>query len=108
VVPADAPPPTSLRLAMGRMLDRTALLVALCQAWEELVAPQVATHDIYHEWRSLLLTLGQPVTVIAHGDSERRFTGVAVDVTADGALVVVDDAGHSHLLDAGDVTTRLP
>jgi BirA family biotin operon repressor/biotin-[acetyl-CoA-carboxylase] ligase len=107
-VPANAPPPTSLRLEMGRMLDRTALLVALCQAWEELVAPQVAAHDIYHEWRSLLLTLGQPVTVIAHGDSERRFTGVAVDVTADGALVVVDDAGHSHLLDAGDVTTRLP
>ncbi len=107
-VPASAPPPTSLRLEMGRMLDRTALLVALCQAWEELVAPQAATHDIYHEWRSLLLTLGQPVTVIMHGDSERSFTGVAVDVTADGALVVVDDAGHSHRLDAGDVSTRLP
>lgn len=107
-VPASAPPPTSLRLEMGRMLDRTALLVALCQAWEELVDPQAATHDIYHEWRSLLLTLGQPVTVIMHGDSERSFTGVAVDVTADGALVVVDDAGHSHRLDAGDVSTRLP
>lgn len=107
-VPANAPPPTSLRLEMGRMLDRTALLVALCRAWEELVTPQDATHDIYHEWRSLLLTLGQPVMVIAHSDSERHFTGVAVDVTADGALVVVDDAGYSHLLDAGDVTTRLP
>jgi BirA family biotin operon repressor/biotin-[acetyl-CoA-carboxylase] ligase len=107
-VPANAPPPTSLRLEMGRMLDRTALLVALCQAWEELITPQAATHDIYQEWRSLLLTLGQPVTVIVHGDSERTFAGVAVDVTADGALVVVDDAGHSHLLDAGDVSTRLP
>ena len=108
VAPADAPPPTSLRLAVGRMLDRTALLVALCQAWEELVAPQPLAHNILHEWRALLLTLGQPVTVITHGEGARRFAGVAVDVTADGALVVTDDAGHSHLLDAGDVTTRLP
>lgn len=107
-VPANAPPPTSLRLEMGRMLDRTALLVALCEAWEELITPLAAVHDIYHEWRSLLLTLGQPVTVIVHGDSKRTFAGVAVDVTADGALVVVDDAGHSHLLDVGDVSTRLP
>ncbi|HAJ35314.1 MAG TPA: biotin--[acetyl-CoA-carboxylase] ligase [Chloroflexi bacterium] len=107
-VPANAPPPTSLRLEMGRMLDRTALLVALCQAWEELITPQATPHDIYHEWRSLLLTLGQPVTVITHGENERSFTGVAVDVTTDGALIVVDDAGHSHLLDAGDVSTRLP
>ncbi len=108
VVAPDAPPPTSLRLAVGRTLDRTALLVALCQAWQELVTQQAAAHDIFHEWRNLLLTLGQPVTVIAHGDSERRFAGVAVDVSADGALVVVDETGHSHLLDAGDVTTRLP
>ncbi|HQY90135.1 biotin--[acetyl-CoA-carboxylase] ligase [Caldilinea sp.] len=107
-VPADAPPPTSLHLAVGRLLDRTALLIALCQAWEELIDPQASPHDIYHEWRNLLLTLGQPVTVIAHGDSDRRFAGVAIDVTADGALIVEDNAGRSHLLDAGDVTTRLP
>jgi BirA family biotin operon repressor/biotin-[acetyl-CoA-carboxylase] ligase len=107
-VPANALPPTSLRLEMGRMLDRTALLVALCQAWEELIVPQATPHDIYHEWRNLLLTLGQPVTVIAHSEGEHSFTGVAVDVTTDGALVVVDDAGHSHRLDAGDVSTRLP
>lgn len=107
-VPANSPPPTSLRLEMGRMLDRTALLVALCQVWEEFITPRAVAHDIYQEWRSLLLTLGQPVTVVVHGENERTFAGVAVDVTADGALVVVDDAGHSHRLDAGDVSTRLP
>lgn len=107
-LPPDAPQPTSLRIATGHVLDRSALLIALCQAWEDLVAPQASAHDVYHEWRNLLLTLGQPVTVIAHGDIDRRFGGVAVDVTADGALVVMDDAGHTHLLDAGDVTTRLP
>lgn len=108
VVAPNAPPPTSLRLALGRTLDRASLLIALCQAWEELVAPHASTHDIYHEWRNLLLTLGQPVTVTFHSDSDRHLHGVAVDVTADGALVVMDEGGHSHLLDAGDVTTRLP
>lgn len=105
-VPPEAPPPTSLRLAIGRMVDRTSLLIALCHAWEDLIA--TSTHDVYQEWRNLLLTLGQPVTVLFHKDGHRQLHGVAVDVTADGALVVVDEGGRSHLLDAGDVTTRLP
>lgn len=105
-VPPEAPPPTSLRLAIGRMVDRTSLLIALCRAWEDLLLTSM--HDIYQEWRNLLLTLGQPVTVLFHRDGHRQLHGVAVDVTVDGALVVVDEAGRSHLLDAGDVTTRLP
>lgn len=109
VVPADAPPPTSLRVVVGRTIDRTALLVALCRAWEELVSPDASPHDIYHEWRNLLLTLGQPVTAHLYADhGTTKVTGRAVDVTPDGELVVVDDAGNSHVLDAGDVTTRLP
>lgn len=109
VVPADAPPPTSLRVVVGRTIDRTALLIALCRAWEELVSPDASPHDIYHEWRNLLLTLGQPVTAHLYADhGATRITGRAVDVTPDGELVVVDEAGISHVLDAGDVTTRLP
>ncbi len=109
VVPADAPPPTSLRVVVGRTIDRTALLIALCRAWEELVSPDASPHDIYHEWRNLLLTLGQPVTAHLYADhGTTKVTGRAVDVTPDGELVVVDDAGISHVLDAGDVTTRLP
>ena len=108
-VPADAPLPSSLRVVVGRPIDRTALLVALCRAWEELVSPDASPHDIYHEWRNLLLTLGQPVTAHLYADhGTLKITGRAVDVTRDGALVVVDDAGNTHVLDAGDVTTRLP
>lgn len=108
-VPADAPPPTSLRIVVGRTIDRTALLIALCRAWEELVSPDASPHDIYQEWRNLLLTLGQPVTAHLYGDHGTvRIAGRAVDVTADGELVIVDEAGNSHVLDAGDVTTRLP
>ena len=59
-----------------------------------------------------VLTLGTAIYFLAIRPpmlpEDTHFTGVAVDVTTDVALVVVDDAGHSHLLDAGDVTTRLP
>ncbi|MFZ4850905.1 MAG: biotin--[acetyl-CoA-carboxylase] ligase [Caldilinea sp.] len=106
-VPPQLPQPTSLRLAAGRQLDRTDLLVALCRAWDELSRLAEPAHDLYHEWRSLLLTLGQPVSVLLH-QSDRTLQGVALDVTMDGALLLVDEAGHLHRLDAGDVTTRLP
>lgn len=108
-VPADAPHPSSLRVVVGRTIDRTALLIALCRAWEELVSPDASPHDIYHEWRNLLLTLGQPVTAHLYADhGTHKITGTAVDVTHDGELVVVDEAGNTHVLNAGDVTTRLP
>ena len=108
-VAADAALPTSLRIVVGRTIDRTALFIALCRAWEELVSPDASSHDIYHEWRNLLLTLGQQVTAHLHADHGMlKVTGRAVDVTADGELVVVDESGNSHVLNAGDVTTRLP
>jgi BirA family transcriptional regulator, biotin operon repressor / biotin---[acetyl-CoA-carboxylase] ligase len=101
------PPPTSLRIQLGRMVDRTDLLIALGQAWEELLGPKQAEHDIYHEWRNLLYTLGQPVVARSNVDGDvQPISGTAVDVTADGELVVTDEAGVTHLLSAGDVTTR--
>lgn len=107
-VPPSAPHPTSLREYLGRPVDRSDLLIALSQIWGELIGPNQAGHDIYHEWRNLLYTLGQPVTVRSHagGNDARTITGVAVDVTPDGELVVVDDLGYTHTLSAGDVTTR--
>ena len=39
-VPPEAPAATSLRLHLGRPLDRADLLIALCGAWAELLGPQ--------------------------------------------------------------------
>lgn len=105
-VPPGAPPPTSLRLHLGRTVDRSDLLISLGQVWSELLLKQ-RSHNIYQEWRSLLYTLGQPVMVRHYGqDSEQVVTGRAVDVTMDGALVVQDDSGVAHTFGTGDVTTR--
>ena len=106
-VPATAPQPTSLLAHVGRQIDRSDLLIALGQVWNELLGPKRADHNIYQEWRSLLYTLGQPVTVRQHGQTDgRALYGTAVDVTPDGALVVTDLAGHSYTFGSGDVTTR--
>ena len=105
-VPPEAPAPTSLRLHLGRPLDRSSLLIALCTAWAELLGPQRMTHDIEQEWRNLLYTLGQPVTVRYFGESGAVLSGVAVDVTADGELMVQDDAGRTVVVSSGDVTCR--
>lgn len=106
-VPASMPSPTSLRLQLGRLVERTDLLIALGQAWEELIGPKLAEHDIFHEWRDLLYTLGQPVVAHRYANSDLPpISGTAVDVTADGELVVADESGTTHVLSAGDVTTR--
>jgi BirA family biotin operon repressor/biotin-[acetyl-CoA-carboxylase] ligase len=105
-VPPEAPVPTSLRLHLGRPLDRAALLIALCGAWAELLGPQRTTRNIEQEWRNLLYTLGQPVTVRYFGEHGTVLSGVAVDVTADGQLVVQDDAGRTVVVSSGDVTCR--
>lgn len=106
-VPPTAPQPTSLLAHVGRPIDRSDLLIALGQVWNELLGPKRTDHNIYHEWRSLLYTLGQPVTVRQHGQHDGQAVhGTAVDVTPDGALVVADQAGHSFTFGSGDVTTR--
>ena len=107
VVPPQMPKPTSLHEYVGRTIDRTALLVALCKVWSELLDAREGSHDIYHEWRNVLYTLGQPVTIWRGGlDSAHALHGTAIDVTPDGELVVVDDMDCLHTIGAGDVTTR--
>ncbi len=106
--PYGTPQPTSLREYVGRPIDRSDLLIALGQVWNELLGPKQVDHNIFQEWRKLLYTLGQPVTVRQYGQSsDQAVHGKAVDVTPDGALVVVDEAGRLHTFGSGDVTTRL-
>lgn len=107
-VAPGAPLPTSLLSYVGRPIDRSDLLIALGQVWNELLGPKKTEHHIFQEWRRLLYTLGQPVTVRQFGENSLQpLHGTAVDVTPDGALIVLDGAGYTHIVGSGDVTTRL-
>jgi BirA family biotin operon repressor/biotin-[acetyl-CoA-carboxylase] ligase len=109
-----APFPTSLRLYAGREFDRTELLIALCQSLGQSLGQSLSTLLTAHqpaqalitEWRSRLWTLGQIVTVRANQADDEAFSGRAVDVTADGSLVIEDESGVRRVFTAGDVSVR--
>ena len=107
-ISAPMPQPTSLRAYMGRMVDRNELLIALCEAWSDILVPALDGSEIYHRWRNLLYTLGEPIVVHRFGaNGSGAIRGRAVDVTPDGELVVQDLHGQTHTVQAGDVTTSL-
>ncbi len=101
-----APVPTSLRLFADQEFDRTALLIALCQTLSAWLNPDQPAQALFTEWRSRLWTLGQMVTVRTTGTDGEVFSGRAVDVTAEGSLVVEHETGARRLFTAGDVSLR--
>ena len=108
----DAPPPTSLRHFLTTQMestanahwDRTALLIALCRAWAELLQP-AQQPLLVDKWRAHLWTLGQPVAVHGQGGAGVIY-GVAVDINGVGHLVVEEPTGQRHTFAAGDVSLR--
>ena len=96
-------PATSLSHALGRPVDRLALLWALLKAVERRYLALQSGHSPHAEWAQRLVTLHQPVIVSAAGLS---LEGIATGVDADGALLVRLDDGHLERVVAGDVTLR--
>ena len=99
VFPADlAARATSVWLASGRRVDREVVLAALLDAlaeWRRRLEHR-GFAPVRARWRALSDTLGRTVTVDG-------VTGRAVDIDADGALVVHDGGGRRHRVVAGDV-----
>ncbi len=71
-----------------------------------LLAFDVLPADIGPTYRCRLATIGQHVRVELPGDA--IVVGRAVDVEADGRLVVLDDCAITHRIDAGDVVHLRP
>ncbi|MDF2501506.1 MAG: birA [Anaerosporomusa subterranea] len=95
---------TSLSSVLGRTVSRTDLLIALLHELELLYkqAGEEGFSPILAEWRKLSATLGQPVDVFG---ITRCFSGIALDIDEDGALIVQTEAGLEKVI-AGDVSVR--
>jgi BirA family biotin operon repressor/biotin-[acetyl-CoA-carboxylase] ligase len=104
--PPGAPVPTSLRLYSGRVVDRTQLLIALCQSLSQLLTSALSAQALHAAWRSRLWTLGQPVSIYPSSDQAEVFRGQAIDVTLEGSLVVEDEKGTLRVFATGDVSVR--
>lgn len=99
----DALPPGAVSLAMlvDRPPPRSALVAALLDAAATHYEQLLAGVDLTPVWAARLVTLGREVTVQTGSGS---LPGRAVGVTAEGWLRLVDEAGHEHQLQAGDVS----
>ncbi len=98
---------TSLQLAGASDPDRTALAIAYLRrldtglaAWSNDPAAARAAY------LAACVTVGQEVAVSLPADEVLR--GRAVDVDAEGRIVVEDASGTRHVLSAGDVTHLRP
>lgn len=95
---------TSLSIITGQQVSRLALLNAVLmeleQGYEQVL--QDGFFAMLQEWRDLSVTLGQQVNVVGGG---RNFSGVAIDIDNDGALLVETSGGVERVL-AGDVSIR--
>ena len=98
--------PASPRQYLGKAIDRTELLAALCRSLATQFASDRAPDEILHDWRTLLATLGRPVIVRTQGDTAGEITGIAIDVTPSGDLVVEDACGRRRVFSAADVSLR--
>jgi biotin-(acetyl-CoA carboxylase) ligase len=71
-----------------------------------IVSSPLLARDIYNQWRPLLVGLGQRVTIHTEIGANCPLTGVAIDVTENGELIVASDDGARHAFSAGDVSLR--
>jgi BirA family biotin operon repressor/biotin-[acetyl-CoA-carboxylase] ligase len=103
-LPPTPYPASSLRLALGRPLDRAALAAALLTGLARRYAQWKARPaELFADWRGALATLGQEVTILGP-DGERR--GRARDVAPDGALLLERADGALERLVSGEVSVR--
>jgi BirA family transcriptional regulator, biotin operon repressor / biotin---[acetyl-CoA-carboxylase] ligase len=101
-----APPPTSVRVILNVMgeLDRTALLIELCQALGNQLINAGESSNLHQKWQTYLWTLGQWVDV--YEGNLLVWQGRAVATDQEGALLVVAGTGEARRFIAGEVTVR--
>ena len=91
----------------GEEISRVKFFRALLEEFDKLYCKVSETgfDKIIERWKKYNITLGKNVRVISAGDSEDFFTGKAVDLNDDGALVVETEKGLRTVY-AGDVSIR--
>ncbi len=93
-------PATSLAMAGARSLERNALAAAILNQLGGWLSRWLSagTGAVIRAWRDRTITLGRRVHIAG-----TEISGVALDVTDDGALVIEDGAGQRHNITAADV-----
>lgn len=95
---------TSLRKELGSSVNREGLLAGLFKSLDMWYRYLRRDPDgVFSAWTARLATIGKPVAVTDVSDT---WHGFATGVQRDGALLVRDDKGETHVVYAADVTVR--
>lgn len=96
---------SSLYLSTGAFMPRQRILQVLLQEFEVLYEGFLRGEfaSILNEWRRYSVTIGKEVVVDRIKD---QVTGIAIDVDADGVLLVQREDGTLERIVAGDVSLR--
>ena len=97
----------SLSEMNGGFVSRIEFLRAVLEEFDKLYreANEGGFGEILKLWRQYNITLGKNIRVISAGDGGETFTGKAIDLDADGALIVETEQGLRTVY-AGDVSIR--
>lgn len=104
----ELPDPNAVSLRMlGHDADRTELTVALLHALADRLAQWRAGEDVAlaADYRAVSTTIGTQVRAILPGDSEIVGTATGID---DSGRLLIDDAGTTMTVSAGDITHLRP
>lgn len=101
--PELRPQATSLRLALGRPVDRVAAFRSVLRALDSTYAGVLdeGFGPVLDRWRAESVTLGRRVSVAGVG---RSLAGVAEDIASNGGLIIRLDSGARETVLSGDVT----
>lgn len=105
--PEDFPPElreiaSSVRMHTGHAIRKERLAAAMILALEQM-DKRLLRHDFMVTYRKDCVTLGQPVVVLRAG--EKRY-GTALDVDAQGGLIVRFEDGCVQTVQSGEVSVR--
>ena len=107
--PAELQPIATSLLEMngGEPIPRVKFFRAVLEEFDKIYREVTASgfDNVLNRWRKFNVTLGKVVRVIAAGEGGETFSGKAVDINADGALVV-ETADGLRTVYAGDVSIR--
>jgi len=98
----EQPAAVSLIELRGAPVDRVRLVMDIVDGILSRL-PAMTGDSILDEWRTRTVTIGRQVSIVAAGEV---VSGVAVDITASGTLLVRDVDGQTHEVVAGDCVQR--
>ncbi|MDI3481889.1 MAG: BirA family transcriptional regulator [Tepidanaerobacteraceae bacterium] len=95
----------SLKMALGETVKRLDIMSCFLERLEYHYNASISQgfESVFEKWRKLCCNLGKPVEIVA---GSKVITGIALNIDAQGALMIKKDNGEIEKVLSGDVSLR--